>query len=189
MATAAAAAAAVRTRLGRPASAAIATRFYRERVASIAQRETREARLFYREENSWPESQFWQRRQRGGSREPRDTGSLNGGERSAPFLETRPMVREGWVEEASVLVCAGYPQGIWSYDGIPVAALLAKQRLPVETLARHFGVAPERVRSALGWLAKLGALEAAASGTEPRLQKELDPGRRGIDDAAPHPAE
>lgn len=177
LAMAAAASAALRTRLGRPGSKELAMRFYRERVQAMYSRESQKGLAFYRDEGRWPRAPFWTRRQQG----PVDAAAAR---ETAPRIERRPVAREGWVEEDRVLVTSAHPEGVWSYQGVPVAALLDARARSREELARRFSVEPGRIDEALAWLRHLG-VEGGARVTGTHRPQTL----AGIDGAASHPAE
>ena len=161
LAMARAAVAVVCTEIGHPERAELARRFYRDRVDSVFSRNRDHGVEFYREERRWPEAVFWSLRQqhapiRATRRQPEAR------------MESRPVVQHGLIVAGEALVSEHYPDGVWSYEGVPIAALLDAAEASDEALAQRFSVAPAVLRRVWTWLEAQG-IGRARQNPEQRL--------------------
>jgi len=137
----------INTLLRRPERAALALRFHQQRVEQLFLRFARIGRDFYADEQRWPGQEFWQARRQwpdaAPAHRPVDFAALN--------IQRAPVLRDGLVDEAEVVITADQPLGIWHVQGVELAPLLRRlQRLPAsEALA---GLSAEQDRAVRGWL-------------------------------------
>jgi menaquinone-9 beta-reductase len=158
LASATAAVPVVTTLLRRPADAALARAFYEERVERAFLRFARTARDFYRLEERWRETAFWQAR----CHWPDDLPAHPSPSSGAPEIQTKPVIEDGFVVAREVIVTADQPRGVFMVDGVPLVALLravqAGKIASIEAASRCFDRAPGQVETALAWLRYRGLL-------------------------------
>ena len=153
IASATAAAAVINTIVRRPDDAGLARAFYEERVRLAFERFARTGRDFYALERRWPEADFWRERRAW----PDDRPAHVSPSATAPRIEDRPVIEDGFIATRRVMVTADQPRGVWRVDGVPVAELLDWRRshdgaeLPGAAAAR-FACTPDQVATALEWL-------------------------------------
>lgn len=141
LSSALAAPAVINTIMRDPSHASLAREFYEERVRHSFLRFARTGRDFYRMESRWPDTPFWKDRQDWPDREmahPETSPTLLG-------VESRPVVREGYIVSREVAVTSDQPLGVWHVGEIELAPLL--RDLPVEQAARE-RLVQHRLRSA-----------------------------------------
>ncbi|AJO79743.1 NAD(P)/FAD-dependent oxidoreductase [Pseudomonas sp. MRSN 12121] len=137
----------INTLLQRPERAALAQRFHGQRVEQLFLRFARIGRDFYGDEQRWPEQPFWQAR--------RQWPDLQPAHRAADFaalrIERAPVLRDGLVDEAEVVIAPDQPLGVWHVQGVELAPLLRRlqRQAPGEALA---GLSEEQDRAVRGWL-------------------------------------
>jgi len=119
----------INTLLRRPERAALARQFHQQRVEQLFMRFARIGRDFYAQEQTRAGQPFWTRR-RGWP----DAQALHlSADWQSVQLARRPVLREGFVDEAEVVVTADQPLGVWHLQGVELApvvrAVLAGQLL------------------------------------------------------------
>lgn len=141
----------INTLLRRPERAALARRFHQRRVEQLFLRFARVGRDFYAEERQWPAQPFWQARRAW----PDEVPSHLPADFSALNIERAPVLRDGFVDEAEVVVSPDQPLGIWHLQGLELAPWL--RRLRSEPEAQVLAALPEEQRRILqGWLLSQG---------------------------------
>ncbi|MDH0646925.1 tryptophan 7-halogenase [Pseudomonas sp. GD03858] len=139
----------INTLLQRPERAALAQRFHQARVEQLFLRFARIGRDFYAQEAQRGAQPFWARRQGWP-----DTQALHAAaDWQAVRVEHRPVLREGWVEEAEVVVTADQPLGVWHLQGVELAPVVRGLRagIGLEQL-----VTPEHRARVARWLHEQG---------------------------------
>ncbi|MDR0700883.1 MAG: FAD-dependent oxidoreductase [Azoarcus sp.] len=124
----------INTILRHPARAALASDFHVQRLSGLFYRFARAGRDFYAEEDQWPQSPFWQIRQSWPDAEPLHRE----GRPEDVRIAQRPVLCDGEIIEAEVLVTPDRPLGVWKLDGIELA--------PALRLVREAGTAAEARR-------------------------------------------
>ncbi|PMY43484.1 MULTISPECIES: flavin-dependent monooxygenase QhpG [Pseudomonas] len=136
----------INTLLQRPERAALAQRFHAQRVEQLFLRFARIGRDFYADEQRWAERPFWQARRQWPDSEPAHREA----DFSALRIEHAPVLREGLVDQAEVVITPDQPLGIWHVQGVELAPLL--RRLPNEPAQRVLaGLSEEQDRAVRGW--------------------------------------
>ncbi|UVL21460.1 tryptophan 7-halogenase [Pseudomonas sp. B21-023] len=110
----------INTLLQRPGQAAVAQRFHQTRIEQLFLRFARIGRDFYAQEAQRGEQPFWARRRCWPDAQPLHAAA----NWQAVRVERRPVLREGWVEEAEVVVTADQPLGVWHLQGIELAPVV-----------------------------------------------------------------
>jgi hypothetical protein len=110
----------VNTLLHRPERAALAKRFHQQRVEQLFLRFARIGRDFYGQEQARAGLGFWARRQGWPDAQPLHLAA----DWEAVRVEKRPVLRDGWVDEAEVVVTADQPLGIWHLQGVELAPVV-----------------------------------------------------------------
>lgn len=137
----------INTLLQRPERAALAQRFHARRVEQLFLRFARIGRDFYADEQRWAGQPFWQARRQWPDCQPAHAVV----DFSALRIERAPVLREGLVDEAEVVITPDQPLGIWHVHGVELAPLL--RRLPNEPAHQLLaGVSAEQDRAVRGWL-------------------------------------
>lgn len=119
----------INTLLRKSENAALARRFHQQRVEQLFLRFARIGRDFYADEQRWPDQPFWQARRRWPDAEvahaEADFASLR--------IERAPVLKDGFVDEAEVVITADQPLGIWHVQGVELAPLVRRlQTQPAE---------------------------------------------------------
>ncbi|MGN7743891.1 flavin-dependent monooxygenase QhpG [Pseudomonas sp. 22526] len=137
----------INTLLQRLERAALAQRFHAQRVEQLFLRFARIGRDFYADEQRWAERPFWQARRRWPDREPAHPEP----DFSALRIERAPVLRDGLVDQAEVVITPDQPLGIWHVQGVELAPLL--RRLSNEPAQQVLaGLSEEQDRAVRGWL-------------------------------------
>ncbi|WP_347929394.1 FAD-dependent monooxygenase [Pseudomonas helvetica] len=141
----------INTLLAKPERAALAQRFHQQRVEQLFLRFARIGRDFYADELRWSEQPFWRARRQWPDTElahaPADFASLS--------IERAPVLHDGFVDEAEVVITADQPLGIWHVQGVELAPLL--RRLQTEPADQALeGLTVEQERVVRGWLLSQG---------------------------------
>ncbi|KAA5839233.1 FAD-dependent oxidoreductase [Pseudomonas chlororaphis] len=137
----------INTLLQRPEREALAQRFHARRVEQLFLRFARIGRDFYADEQRWAEQPFWQARRQWPDREPAHRVA----DFSALRIERAPVLRDGLVDEAEVVITPDQPLGIWHVQGVELAPLL--RRLPNEPAQQLLvGLSAEQDKAVRGWL-------------------------------------
>ncbi|SMF20457.1 MULTISPECIES: FAD-dependent monooxygenase [unclassified Pseudomonas] len=142
----------INTLLRRPERAALARQFHQQRVEQLFMRFARIGRDFYSQEQTRAGLPFWARR-RGWP----DAQSLHlAADWQSVQVARRPVLRDGFVDEAEVVVTADQPLGVWHLQGVELApvvrAVLAGQALD-EVMSSHSEAQQMMLRR---WLAEQG---------------------------------
>jgi len=142
----------INTLLRRPERAALARQFHQQRVEQLFMRFARIGRDFYGQEQTRMEQPFWARR-RGWP----DAQALHvAADWQSVRVARRPVLREGFVDEAEVVVTGDQPLGVWHLQGVELApvvrAVLAGQALD-EVMGGHSAGQQIMLRR---WLAEQG---------------------------------
>ncbi|MGE8098172.1 flavin-dependent monooxygenase QhpG [Pseudomonas fluorescens] len=137
----------INTLLAKPERAALAQRFHQQRVEQLFLRFARIGRDFYADELRWPEQPFWRARRQWPdatpAHAPADFASLS--------IERAPVLRDGFVDEAEVVITADQPLGIWHVQGVELAPLVRRLRTQPADQALQ-GLTVEQGRVVRGWL-------------------------------------
>ncbi|OLF53030.1 NAD(P)/FAD-dependent oxidoreductase [Pseudomonas chlororaphis] len=137
----------INTLLQRPERAALAQRFHRQRVEQLFLRFARIGRDFYADEQRWATQPFWQARRQWPDCEP----AHGAADFAALRIERAPVLRDGLVDEAEVVITPDQPLGIWHVQGVELAPLL--RRLPDEPAQQVLaGLSEAQDRAVRGWL-------------------------------------
>ncbi|MFD2641944.1 flavin-dependent monooxygenase QhpG [Pseudomonas japonica] len=141
----------INTLLTHPERRDLALRFHQQRVEHLFWRFARLGRDFYLEERRWAEEPFWQARRHWPDAEPvhaeADFSSLR--------IEQAPVLREGLVDLAPVVISPDQPLGIWHLNGVELAPLVSRLRdEPAEQVLAP--LSPEQQRYVRSWLLSQG---------------------------------
>ncbi|MCK8659319.1 flavin-dependent monooxygenase QhpG [Pseudomonas umsongensis] len=118
------ASAVINTLLRKPERAVLAQRFHQQRVEQLFLRFARIGRDFYADEQRWLEQPFWQARRQWPDAEVAHAEA----DFSALRIERAPVLRDGFVDEAEVVITADQPLGIWHVQGVELAPLVRRLR-------------------------------------------------------------
>jgi len=110
----------VNTLLRKPERAALAKRFHQQRVEQLFLRFARIGRDFYGQEQTRAGLAFWGRRRGWPDAQPLHLEA----DWAAVRVEKRPVLRDGLVDEAEVVVTADQPLGIWHLQGVELAPVV-----------------------------------------------------------------
>ncbi|KAF1030577.1 MAG: putative FAD-dependent oxidoreductase LodB [Pseudomonas sp.] len=141
----------INTLLRKPERAALAKRFHQQRVEQLFMRFARIGRDFYADEQRWSEQPFWQARRQWPDAHkahvPADFAALR--------IERAPVLKDGFVDEADVVVTADQPLGIWHVQGVELAPLVRRLGSePVEQVLA--GLTAGQGRAIRSWLLAQG---------------------------------
>lgn len=141
----------INTLLRKPERAALAQHFHQQRVQQLFLRFARIGRDFYADEQRWMQQPFWHARRQWPDAElahaPADFASLK--------IERAPVLRDGFVDEAEVVITADQPLGIWHVQGVELAPLVRRLRNEPAEKALS-GLTVEQGRRVRGWLLAQG---------------------------------
>ncbi|MFJ4251837.1 FAD-dependent monooxygenase [Pseudomonas sp. NPDC089741] len=141
----------INTLLRKPERAALAQRFHQQRVEQLFLRFARIGRDFYADEQRWAEQPFWRVRRQW----PDAQVAHAEADFAALRIERMPVLRDGFVDEAEVVISADQPLGIWHVQGVEVAPLV--RRLHTESAEQVLaGLSEEQCRVFRGWLLAQG---------------------------------
>ncbi|WP_353741327.1 tryptophan 7-halogenase [Pseudomonas fluorescens] len=142
----------INTLLCKPERAALAQRFHQQRVEQLFLRFARIGRDFYADEQRWLDQPFWQARRNWPDAEVAHAEA----DFNALRVERAPVLRDGLVDEAEVVITADQPLGIWHVHGVEVAALVQrlKQGEPADQVLA--GLTVEQGRMVRSWLLAQG---------------------------------
>jgi len=142
----------INTLLRRPERAALARQFHQQRVEQLFMRFARIGRDFYGQEQARAGLPFWARRRSWPDAQPLHLAA----DWQSVQVARRPVLREGFVDEAEVVVTADQPLGVWHLQGVELApvvrAVLAGQALD-EVMSSHSEAQQMMLRR---WLAEQG---------------------------------
>ncbi|WP_130931268.1 tryptophan 7-halogenase, partial [Pseudomonas sp. Sample_24] len=138
----------INTLLHKPERAALAKRFHQQRVEQLFLRFARIGRDFYADEQRWSDQPFWQARQQWPDAEVAHAEA----DFAALRIERAPVLCDGFVDEAEVVITADQPLGIWHVQGVELAPLVRrlKQGEPAEQVLA--GLTVEQGRMVRSWL-------------------------------------
>jgi flavin-dependent dehydrogenase len=137
----------INTLLCKPERAALAQRFHQQRVEQLFLRFARIGRDFYADEQRWPDQPFWQARRNWPDAEVAHAEA----DFAALKIERAPVLRDGFVDEAEVVITSDQPLGIWHVHGVELAPLLRRLRSePAEQALA--GLTVEQGRMVRSWL-------------------------------------
>ena len=141
----------INTLLCKPERAALARRFHEQRVEQLFLRFARIGRDFYADEQRWLDQPFWQARRQWPDAEIAHAEA----DFNALRIELAPVLRDGFVDEAEVVITVDQPLGIWHVQGVEVAPLV--RRLRTEPAGQVLaGLTVEQGRRVRGWLLAQG---------------------------------
>lgn len=110
----------INTLLRLPERAGLAKQFHQQRVEQLFMRFARIGRDFYSQEQSRAGQPFWASRQVWPDAQPlHETADWQ-----AVRVERRPVLRDGLVDEAEVVVTADQPLGVWHLQGVELAPVV-----------------------------------------------------------------
>lgn len=130
----------VNTLIQHPERAELAKQFHEARIEGLFYRFARIGRDFYAQDEQWCGRPFWQGRSEWPDRQPLHVEVLPDQVSTA----LRPVVENGLITQAHVVVTPDQPLGIWHLNGLPLAPLLdavraAPERKPATVLADTLG--------------------------------------------------
>jgi flavin-dependent dehydrogenase len=141
----------INTLLRKPERAALAQRFHQQRVEQLFLRFARIGRDFYADEQRWLDQPFWQARRQWPDAEVAHAEA----DFTALRIERAPVLKDGFVDEAEVVITADQPLGIWHVQGVELAPLV--RRLWSEPAERVLaGLTVEQGRMVRSWLLAQG---------------------------------
>ncbi|MBL1307905.1 MAG: tryptophan 7-halogenase [Pseudomonas sp.] len=141
----------INTLLHKPERAALAQRFHQQRVEQLFLRFARIGRDFYADEQRWLDKPFWQLRRNWPDAEVAHAET----DFAALRIERAPVLRDGFVDEAEVVITPDQPLGIWHVQGVEVAPLVRRLRIePARQVLAQLSVEQDRV--VRGWLLSQG---------------------------------
>jgi len=141
----------INTLLCKPERAALAWHFHQQRVEQLFLRFARIGRDFYADEQRWLDQPFWQARRQWPDAEIAHAEA----DFNALRIKRAPVLRDGFVDEAEVVITADQPLGIWHVQGVEVAPLVRRLRTePAEQVLA--GLTVEQGRVVRGWLLAQG---------------------------------
>jgi flavin-dependent dehydrogenase len=141
----------INTLLRKPERAALARRFHQQRVQQLFLRFARIGRDFYADEQRWLNQPFWKARRQWPDAEVAHAEA----DFNALKIERAPVLREGFVDEAEVVITADQPLGIWHVQGVELAPLVRRLRTePAEQALA--GLTVEQGRMIRSWLLAQG---------------------------------
>ncbi|MEN5302389.1 tryptophan 7-halogenase [Pseudomonas sp. TWI628] len=142
----------INTLLRRPERAALAKQFHQQRIEQLFLRFARIGRDFYGQELERAGQPFWERRRGWPDAQPLHLAADWGAVRVA----RRPVLREGLVDQAEVVVTADQPLGVWHLQGIELAPLVSQLLAgqPVDEVLSTWPV--EQQRMLRRWLVDQG---------------------------------
>ncbi len=110
----------INTLLRRPDRAGLAKQFHQQRIEQLFLRFARMGRDFYAQELTRAVQPFWARRQAWPDAQPMHLAA----DWKAVQVARRPVLRDGLVDEAEVVVTADQPLGVWHLQGVELAPVV-----------------------------------------------------------------
>lgn len=150
----------VNTLLACPERERAARRYYEDRAEDAFWRNARVGRAFYAQETRWSQRPFWKARRAWPDELPPHAAPSS----AEPFIDTRPVVKEGLVDTEDVVVTPDHPRGVWQVAGVPLVELLHLLRdrcLATAPAAASLQLPPSQVQTAKAWLVHRGLLGPA----------------------------
>ncbi|MBS3184943.1 MULTISPECIES: flavin-dependent monooxygenase QhpG [unclassified Pseudomonas] len=112
----------INTLLRRPERAALAKQFHQQRIEQLFLRFARIGRDFYGQELERAGQPFWEHRRGWPDAQPLHLAA----DWAAVRVARRPVLRDGLVDEAEVVVTSDQPLGIWHLQGIELAPVVGE---------------------------------------------------------------
>lgn len=141
----------INTLLAHPERRELALRFHQQRVEHLFWRFARLGRDFYLEERRWAEEPFWQVRRHWPDGEPVHAEACFANLR----IDQMPVLRDGLVDLAPVVISPDQPLGIWHLNGVELAPLVSRlQSEPADQVLAP--LSPEQQRYIRSWLLSQG---------------------------------
>jgi len=141
----------INTLLRKPDRAVLAQLFHQQRVEQLFLRFARIGRDFYIEEQRWQEQPFWFVRRQWPDAEATHAEA----DFSALKIVRAPVLHNGFVVEAEVVVTTDQPMGAWCVQGVELAPLVRRLRSePHERVLA--GLTAEQGRMVRSWLLAQG---------------------------------
>jgi len=141
----------INTLLRKPERATLAQRFHQQRVQQLFLRFARIGRDFYADEQRWVQQPFWQARRQWPDAELAHAAM----DFAAVRVERAPVLKDGFVDEADVVITLDQPLGIWHVQGVELAPLVRRLRNePAEQVLA--GLTMEQGRAVRSWLLAQG---------------------------------
>jgi len=141
----------INTLLRKPERSALAQRFHQQRVEQLFLRFARIGRDFYADEQRWQDEPFWQARRQWPDAEIAHAEA----DFNALRIERAPVLKDGFVDEAEVVITVDQPLGIWHVQGVELAPLVRRLRSePAEQVLA--GLTAQQGRMVRGWLLAQG---------------------------------
>jgi len=138
----------INTLLRKPERGDLARRFHQQRVEQLFLRFARIGRDFYADELRWVDQPFWLARRQW----PDADAAHVEADFAALRIERAPVLRDGFVDEAEVVVTADQPLGIWHVQGVELAPLVQRLKLGESADQLFSGLTDEQNRAIRGWL-------------------------------------
>jgi hypothetical protein len=147
----------VNTLIRHPERAVLAKQFHEARIEGLFYRFARIGRDFYAQESRWPTNPFWQGRSQWPDQVPLHLDVTP----EQVSTGVRPVVQDGLIREAQVVMTPDQPLGIWHLHGLELAPLLDAVRArpkdsPTGILAELLGT--ERAELLVQWMQQQGWL-------------------------------
>lgn len=142
----------INTLLRRPERAELARQFHQQRVEQLFLRFARIGRDFYAQEQSRVGQPFWARRQGWPDAQPLHQAA----DWQAVRVERRPVLRDGLVDEAEVVVTADQPLGVWHLQGVELAPIVRGLQAGLALSAVLEGQQVEHQKMVRRWLTEQG---------------------------------
>ncbi|MGE8115231.1 flavin-dependent monooxygenase QhpG [Pseudomonas sp. NPDC086566] len=142
----------INTLLRRPERAALAKQFHQQRIEQLFMRFARIGRDFHEQELERAGQPFWARRRGWPDAQPMHLAA----DWAAVRVARRPVLRDGLVDEAEVVVTADQPLGIWHLQGVELAPVVSRLQagLPLEGVLKKQPAAQQMMLRR--WLADQG---------------------------------
>ncbi|MCE1117973.1 MULTISPECIES: flavin-dependent monooxygenase QhpG [Pseudomonas] len=144
----------INTLLQRPESAALAQRFHQERIEQLFLRFARIGRDFYAQEQARATGAFWAARREWPDAQPIHAQAAWG----AVTVARRPVLRDGFVEEAEVVVTPDQPLGVWHLQGVELAPVVRGVQAGLSLQALLRGRSAQQQVMVRRWLLEQGCL-------------------------------
>lgn len=148
-----------------PDRRALAQRFHHQRVEHLFYRFARIGRDFYAQEMRWPQAPFWAARRGWPDAQPLHLAVSP----ATVSLARRPVVCNGRIVEADVVVTPDQPLGVWRVDDVELAPVLEALRshggvgrdaeAAQALLMSRFGFGRSRARALIDWMRAQAWLE------------------------------
>ncbi|WP_323600604.1 flavin-dependent monooxygenase QhpG [Pseudomonas putida] len=142
----------INTLLRRPERAELARQFHQQRVEQLFLRFARIGRDFYAQEQSRVGQPFWARRQGWPDAQPLHLST----DWRAVRVARQPVLRDGLVDEAEVVVTADQPLGVWHLQGVELAPIVRGLHAGLALSAVLEGQQVEHQKMVRRWLTEQG---------------------------------